>query len=885
MSRETDTPSSGPDGRGGAAYPSGTPPYGTPAASDDRTDAGRSAAQPEERKTETTLTTRIRINIPGSRPIPPVVVRTPVADTESADGSTTAEVQLPSSALPTGVVEPTAELALPGAEEKTSDWFAPRKSGPGKGSQGGGGTNGAGIPGGSAAGTPSAGTPSTGAPGAARPTGGRPGGVVGAMGLPSASRPGGANGNTNGAGFAGATGGGPVAPGHGGGTGSFDVTEALAAGSLGNGSRPGGGPGEPRRDELPYFSGNGQGEPGGLPGAGGQGGEQGGFPGPGGQDAQGGYPGSNGQGFPGTNGQGARIEQFPGSDGQGIGPGAPAGPGGPSGFNGPNGRGGQGGPEGPAGPTGGPVTGDGLMLPPGPMSGAPGAPSVLSGYVDGPGGPGAAGGPGGPGGLAGPGAPGGPGGAAPGRHAGRGRGPGGPGGPGGAGPGGSGMGPGGPGAGPGGSGMGPGGPGAGPAMGLGGPGTAGGASLPGGGLSDDTAILTPQKLAQPGMPGYGAPADQVSGHTVTSGMPVVPGNGTAPFGTGTHPDGPLPHTPPKLPDPGSTQNAPAAKKAGKSAAKKKKKGRSKLVLLGVGVFVIAGGAYGAGLLMNHTDVPKGTTVLGVDIGGGTRDDAVKKLDDAFGDRVNKPLKLSVGGRTVSLKPDQAGLQFDFATTVSKAATSDYNPVSVIGSLFGQHRVVQPEMPVDEEKLQAALADLGGGSGAGAVTEGTIQFTSGKAVAVYGKAGKAIDAAGSVTAVEEAYRTEVETNTATTVTVPTTTKQPTVTNAEVDREMKAFAEPAMSGLATVKTDTGVTLLLSPKNSLWKFLKVKAVNGKLTDSPDLAALKELYGSLFDDVKITRATGQKTAVTPQEVYIALRGALVSKTDRVGIIDTTPS
>ena len=866
MSRETDTPSSGPDGRGGAAYPSGTPPYGTPAASDDRTDAGRSAAQPEERKTETTLTTRIRINIPGSRPIPPVVVRTPVADSESADGSTTAETQLPSSALPTGVVEPTAELALPTPEEKTSDWFAPRKSGPAKGGQGGGGTNGAGIPGGSAAGTPSAGTPTAGAPPAARPTGGRPGGVVGAMGLPSASRPGGANGSTNGAGFAGATGGGPVAPGHGGGTGSFDVTEALAAGSLGNGSRPNGGPGEPRRDDLPYFSENGQGAQGGLPGADGQGGgEQSGFPGPGGPGAQGGYPETNGQGFPGTNGHGARIEQFPGPDGQGVGPGGPGGPGGPSGFNGPNGRGGPGGPQGPAGPTGGPVTGNGLMLPPGPMGGAQGAPGAPIGYADGPGGPtNGTGGPGGPG-------------ASSGRHGGRGRGPGGPG----AGPGGPGMGPGGPGAGPGG-------PGAGPAMGLSGPGTAGGASLPGmipgGGLSDDTAILTPQQLAPgPGMSGYGAPADQVSGHTVTSGMPVVPGNGTSPFGTGTHPDGPLPHTPPKLPEPGSAQSAPA-KNAGKSAAKKKKKGRSKLVLLGVGVFIIAGGAYGAGLLMNHTDVPKGTTVLGVDIGGGTRDDAVKKLDDAFGDRVNKPLKLSVGGKTVSLKPDQAGLQFDFATTVSKAATSDYNPVSVIGSLFGQHRIVQPEMPTDEEKLQAALTNLGG-SGAGTVTEGTIQFKAGKADAVYGKAGKAIDASGSVTAVEEAYRTEVETDTATTVTVPTTTKQPTVTNAEVDREMKAFAEPAMSADVTVQTDTAHSIRLSPQKSLWKFLKVTAIDGKLVEKPDLTALQELYGQTFDGVLISRANGKKTAVTPQDVYLALRTALTSKSDRVAVIDTNPS
>ena len=210
---------------------------------------------------------------------------------------------------------------------------------------------------------------------------------------------------------------------------------------------------------------------------------------------------------------------------------------------------------------------------------------------------------------------------------------------------------------------------------------------------------------------------------------------------------------------------------------------------------------------------------------------------------------------------------------------------MIGSLFGQHRVVDPAMPVDEEKLQAALSDLGGGSGSGAVTEGTIEFKAGKAVAVYGKAGKAIDAAASTQAVEEAYRNEVETDTATTVTVPTTTKQPTVTNAEVDREMKAFAKPAMSALVTVKTDTGVSVPMSPQNSLWKFLKVKAVNGKLVDSPDLTALKELYGNAFDGVKITRATGQKTAVTPQDVYGALRQALISKTDRVGIIDTNPS
>jgi hypothetical protein len=301
------------------------------------------------------------------------------------------------------------------------------------------------------------------------------------------------------------------------------------------------------------------------------------------------------------------------------------------------------------------------------------------------------------------------------------------------------------------------------------------------------------------------------------------------------------------------------------------------------VVVVAGGAYGAGLLMNRTDVPKGTTVLGVDIGGGTRDDAVKKLDDAFGKRVNKPLKLAVGGRTVTLTPENAGLQFDFQATVSQAAKSDYNPVHVIGSLFGEKRVVEPVMPVDEEKLQAALQHAGGGSGS--VTDGTIRFEAGKAVAVYGKAGKAIDAAQSAQAVEAAYRTQVETDTATPVTVPTTTGRPTVPDAEVDREMRDFAKPAMSGTVTVMTDPAHSVLMSPQKSLWKFLKVTSVNGKLVDKPDLAALKQLYGGAFDQVLITRGNGKKTPVTPEDVYGALRPALMSKTNRVAVIETNPS
>ncbi|WP_241193472.1 hypothetical protein, partial [Streptomyces sp. ADI96-15] len=526
MSRETDSSSSGPQGRDNTAYPSGTPPYGASAAggADERGPAadGRGDA---ERKTETTLTTRIRINIPGSRPIPPVVMRTPVADKDgdAETGETAAPEPTAERSGPpaqggqerpgghAGAEAPADEAPRP-ADKPTSDWFAPRKSGarPAAGSTGGAGSaprGGAGQGGG----TPASGTPTG-------PATGGPGG--------SGPRPGGSGQAPYGSGATGDTG--PTGtPGRNGTTGSFDVSRAVAQGPLG--------------------------------------------PGPGRPD----------------------------------------------------------------GPTGGPVSGDSTVRP------------VLS-----------------------------DGGRPPGR-----------------------------------------------------PGDTGNTPRPGanrppaGPMSDDTAVLTPQKPA-PERPGE---REHVSGDTLTSGLPVVPpaaGGTGGPFGPGksggpgAHRDGPLPHTPPRLPE-------PLVEPEAASSAPAKKKGRSKLVLLGVAVVVAGAGLYGAGLLMGHADVPKGTTVLGVDIGGSTHDEAVKKLDAAFGERTALPLALDVDGKQAELKPAQAGLSLDSEETARAAAASDYNPVTVIGSLFGQERQVEPSMPVDQEKLADALDRLAGT--AGSAVEGSISFDSGRPV--------------------------------------------------------------------------------------------------------------------------------------------------------------
>ncbi|MCY0927772.1 hypothetical protein OTB20_16405 [Streptomyces sp. H27-H1] len=402
-------------------------------------------------------------------------------------------------------------------------------------------------------------------------------------------------------------------------------------------------------------------------------------------------------------------------------------------------------------------------------------------------------------------------------------------------------------------------------------------------------------------PGSG-PVAQALGAPVPP-APAWPGTGRGPAGPTGGPElgsvplgGPqAPSWPgPELDSAGHPQPAPGARAAGQGAAapapankgkapaRPAKKSRNKLVLLGGALFTLLGVAYGAGLLLNHSDVPKGTTVMGVDISG-TRDEAVAKLQTAFGNRASAPLQLTVGGKPVELKPEKAGLSLDGQTTVRNAAGSDYNPVTVIGSLFGSERQAEAVMPIDEEKLRVALQEVAGT--AGAPTEATITFDTGKAVAVPGKPGSMLDVDSSVGPVTKAFRDMVASGRSTPVDLPVATKDPVVGKDELDRAMKEFAEPAMSAPVLIKA--GAKSIPFGAKSLPKILSMQVVEGHLVEKYDLEALKTTYGNTFDGVLIMRGTGKKTAITPQDVAGALGKALRGKTtaERTEVIDTNPN
>jgi hypothetical protein len=730
LSRETDSSSSGPQGRGGAAYPSGTPPYGTrpfpslhpqerarpagaPGAPESGAPDGAAAqgAEPpaaDEPKTETTLTTRIRINIPGSRPIPPVVVRTPVEDSA-----------VPAEPAPAAPAEPEAAAATAAEAEpekqEPSDWFAPRKSAP--------------APAAPSAPAAPAGTGS--GPGTGSGAGRGPGGAPVGQGRPGEPGPRARD--------FGPAAGGPGADARGFGSGAPAADPFAEAFTSPPTDRPTGrpdtDPAADRRSGPRHRGAHNDGQGGGFGG-----------------DTTGTQPipylpppvGSPRDGGPGPRGaQDTPAAGTPSPFGtQDFPPGVPR----PS-----DPYGGRGGPapdapfpgyQPPAGPTAGPVTGPMQV----PSTGGPAAP----------------------------------------QH-----------------------------------------PGA-------------------------------------GAPGeFPPPAGRVSGDTLVSGIPPVPPGESR---------GPRPApAPERIPAP-APERVPAPSSSGQKKAAAKK-GRSKLVLLVVAAGVVLVVAYGAGLLMNHADVPKGTTVLGVDIGNMNQATAVQTLDKALGNRSTAPITLTVGGKKQQLKPSVAGLSVDTDATVRKVAHADYNPVSVIGSLFGGSRTADPVFLVDNDKLKAALKGLAGQNSTG--SDGMVKFADHKAIAVPGKPGTSFDVDSAATQVAAAYRTRAETGADPSVALAVKTVPPTVSQAALDKAVNGFGKTAMQGPVTVRADAAHQIPFN--NTLPQFLTmVPDQTGTLQPHIDLNVLKGLYGKKFDGVLLKRSGGGSTAVTPQDVAMALIKALGSSTQR---------
>jgi len=169
---------------------------------------------------------------------------------------------------------------------------------------------------------------------------------------------------------------------------------------------------------------------------------------------------------------------------------------------------------------------------------------------------------------------------------------------------------------------------------------------------------------------------------------------------------------------------PAQQEMGRTAPAKAKRHWTKrpTTWIGLGVVVVAGG-YAAAALAVGGQAPRGTTVLGVDVGGMDATQMSAALEPVAQDVAATPVALEVSGAdastTAEVVPDQAGLSIDVPGTVDDLTAPGWNP-----SVLWKHAVgggeVDPDVDVDDTALQAALQPVAD-SVAVAPVEGAVTF--------------------------------------------------------------------------------------------------------------------------------------------------------------------
>ncbi|WP_431926867.1 VanW family protein [Micromonospora wenchangensis] len=267
--------------------------------------------------------------------------------------------------------------------------------------------------------------------------------------------------------------------------------------------------------------------------------------------------------------------------------------------------------------------------------------------------------------------------------------------------------------------------------------------------------------------------------------------------------------------------------------------RGRLLLAGGVTAAVLAGVVGAGAWAYAGDVPRGTSVLGTELGGRSRADAARELRAELEKRaatLDAPLTVAVGENRAEIKPADVGLAVDVDATVAAATEAQAHPVD---RLFGS-RSVDPVVTVDAAKLDAALRQILGGQGRD-MTMPAIIFTGTTPKPVYPKPSLTLDPEQSARVVRAGWLAGQP------VTVPVVEKNPVTTREEVDRMIAELAKPAVAAPVTITSTKGSVSV--PPAAIARALRFSADDeGKLTPKVDVKRLRTALGSKLTTIEST-------------------------------------
>jgi vancomycin resistance protein YoaR len=230
--------------------------------------------------------------------------------------------------------------------------------------------------------------------------------------------------------------------------------------------------------------------------------------------------------------------------------------------------------------------------------------------------------------------------------------------------------------------------------------------------------------------------------------------------------------------------------------RREKAGGRVVVLTVLGLAFLVGAAWTAAYVFAGDKLPRGSTVAGIELGGREPGAAERLLRDTFERR--ESIEVTVDGRRTVLDASETGLSIDAAATVAEAGGGRSWRFGRLWDYYTGGDDLTPVVVRDDAAFVAALGRLDEQFGT-PPREGDVTFTGGEVHGRPGRAGKEIDRASALQALETAYLTGGKAE------LSLTTAEPEISEADVQQAMNEFGNAAVSGPVTLVFDTHLVKL--------------------------------------------------------------------------------
>ena len=269
-------------------------------------------------------------------------------------------------------------------------------------------------------------------------------------------------------------------------------------------------------------------------------------------------------------------------------------------------------------------------------------------------------------------------------------------------------------------------------------------------------------------------------------------------------------------------------------------GRGGKIALGVllGIVAIALALYLADLAMHRGNVPRGTTVGGVNIGAMKPDEAREKLEGELGGIADEPVEVRAGEKTATFIPAKSGLDIDWQATVDAAGIETANPISRLRGLFTT-REVDAVARIDEPALKRQLDRLVNELHVDP-TDGTINVKDGKAETTDPVSGQKVD--------RDTLRDETTTGWLNPegIDIEPIEVPPAIDNAAITAAMDGPVRAALNGPLTVNGREDYTAVIA-KERLGEVVSFPNVDGKITPRVNAEAAQGILGEQLADSEV--------------------------------------